>query len=207
MRLAAGTGGLWVLDCLELEDARPAEPFPGLFVYSVLPPRHVITSSLPLLSPWLLSTLRLAQEGCNPLITSLPASLSEASWNCSPCFAQKKMKGEWTSSGSNICQHEGDGRMWVAIRQALIPAQFKVLAGRSSRCVLYSPRSNRGVCVCVWFLHVCPCSGMSVCGVLWVGPCVFLCVCLCASVCFYVCLCVCLCKRKGRGRRGRMIRR
>lgn len=33
---------------------------------------------------------------CNPLIMVLPASLSEASWNCSPCFAQKKTKA-WVS--------------------------------------------------------------------------------------------------------------
>ena len=39
--------------------------------------------------------------------------------------------------------------MWVGIRQTLIVAQFKGLAGLNSGRALYSPRSGRGGCVCV----------------------------------------------------------
>lgn len=82
--------------------------------------------------------------------------------------------------------------MWVAIRQALIPAQFKVLAGRSSRCVLYSPRSNRGVCVCVcgfcMCVHVLGCLCVVFCELVHVYFSVFVYVLLCVSM--YVCVSV-----------------
>lgn len=64
------------------------------------------------------------------------------------CTKENEGLGECASSGSKVCRHQGDGRMWVGIRQALTPAQCKTLAGLNSRCVLYSPRSGRRVCAC-----------------------------------------------------------
>ena len=67
--------------------------------------------------------------------------------------------------------------MWVGMRQALVPAQLKMLSGLNSRCTLYPWRSGWGVCVCVCVLNVW-------CGVLWGG--LYVCVSVCIPV--FVCL-------------------
>ena len=76
--------------------------------------------------------------------------------------------------------------MWVGVGQALIPAQFKILAGLNSRRVLYSPQEAVEECVrvcvfcgCLCF-YVCLCAGMPVrCYVSWF-------VCILVFVCLFV---------------------
>lgn len=147
----------------------------------------------------------------NPLITVLPASLSGATWNCPPCFAQKKMKA-WVSSGSKITQREGHDRKWVGMASAPGQPSFKSwqvyiqdvrflveIAGEACACLC---------CLCVFVcVDVLGCLCVVFCELVCVSLCVCVYFCVSVFVCFRVYISVCvsvyLCKRGTEVREGR----
>ena len=167
---------------------RPSEPFLDFFVYCLLPLGLLITSSLLPWWQWWLSTLILGQGVCNPAITFLPAPLLGESWNCCPCFAQRKMKawvsepvqGQKLGSTREMQDVGGDGAgsgsspVWKACR-----SKFRT-------CALFLKRWLRSSCVwnvCMGVLRVvclCVCVyssvGASMCVSIYVSICLSRCV-------------------------------
>lgn len=150
---------------------------------------------------------------CNPFITFLPASLSEASWNCSPCFAQRKMKA-WVSE-------QVQGQKLVSTREMQDVGGNGTGTGCSPVCNACRSKFKKWlrrtcVSVFVWVVSVCVCV-LNVCE--WCSVSWSVCLCICVYSCvrvfahvlpcvhLYICLCVYVCKRRDRGGRGRVIRR